>query len=297
MLFLHSLMNEVWSINRDFAANFLPLIASYIKSEDKLSFDSARYTKDGDKITERNGVKTYSLKNGVYVLSEFGEYVSPEDAPEDSIAIVNINGAITKYDQACGPAGMKTKSELILRCANNSRIKGVGVVMDSGGGQSKAMFAVDDAIQEARKLKGVGCFIDDNAYSAAAGIASSCDFIIANNVNANIGSYGTYATIVDYSEYYKKLGINIIEVYATLSNDKNQPFIQAINGDDTLLKAIIDKLNESFLSMVETNRGSSLKANRTEWGTGKEFYANEALEMGLIDDIGNFAYFIDSFNK
>lgn len=296
MLFLHSIMNEVWCINRDFAANFLPIIASYIKSEDKLQINSA-YNKDGDKITERNGVKTYTLKNGVYVLSEFGEYVSPEDAPEDSIAIININGAMTKYDQSCGPAGMKTKSELILRCADNSRIKGIGVVVDSGGGQSKAMFTIDEAVQQAKQKKGVGCFIDDNAYSAAAGLSSSCDFVIANNKNANIGSYGTYATIVDYTEYYKNLGINIIDIYATLSKDKNQPFIQAIKGDDTLLKAIIDRLNESFLSMVKKNRGSSLKANQSEWGTGKEFYAPEAMEMGLIDDIGNFAYFIDSFNK
>lgn len=298
MLHLHSIMNGIWAIDRDFASNYLPLLAAYMKADNKLNtFNlSSASGRSMEEITENNGVKTYSIKNGAYTLSEYGNWIRPEDAPQDSVAIINITGAITKYDQGCGPSGTKTKSELLARCVDNNKIKAVGFVIDSGGGQAQAMLGMDEAIREARKIKGVGAFVDDNAYSAAAGIASSCDFTILNNKNAGIGSYGTYATIVDYTEYYKSLGINIIEVYATASKDKNQPFIQALQGNTKLLEEIVNQANESFLSMVETNRGSELKAKRSEWGTGKTFTATQAKDMGLIDDIGNFSYFIDFFN-
>ena len=294
MLALHNILNGIWSIDRDFAANFLPLVSSYLKSENHPAFRS-QTDKNGNEITERNGVSTMVIKNGIFQVSEYGGWSAPEDAPKNSIAIININGAITKYDQSCGPAGMATKSDLAIRCANNPNIIGVGFKIDSGGGETRAMRLMNDTINQINSKVPTGAFIDDAAYSAAAGIATACNFRMANNSDAGIGSFGTYATIVDYSKYYEAMGINILEIYADASSDKNQPFIQALKGNDKLLKELINQVNESFLSMVETNLGNQLKADRKDWATGKTFFASEAMDMGLINAIGSFDEFINSF--
>ena len=47
--------------------------------------------------------------------------------------------------------------------------------------------------------------------------------------------------------------------------------------------------------MVEENRGDKLKVGREEWGTGKLFYADQALEMGLVDSIDSFHNILNYF--
>ena len=120
MLFLHNILNGIWSMDRDYVANYLPLIASYLKGERTTDAISSSHS-DQKQFSERNGISTMVLKNGNFQVSEYGSWSAPEDAPKNSIAIININGAITKYDQGCGPSGMATKSELAIRCADNSK--------------------------------------------------------------------------------------------------------------------------------------------------------------------------------
>lgn len=43
-------------------------------------------------------------------------------------------------------------------------------------------------------------------------------------------------TIVDTSEYYAKMGIKLIDIYASKSTDKNQEFHKALQGDTEPLK-------------------------------------------------------------
>lgn len=292
MLFLHNIVNSVWMIEPGFASNYLPLVTDYIsgKRVDVVSRSSANERE----ITDRNGILSAILKNDTYTISEYGRYGSPEDAPENSIAIINITDAITKHDQDCGPAGMLTKSNLLKRCYNNSRIRAIALVIDSGGGEGYAMRLMSETI-EARN-KPVGAFVDDFACSAAYGIASGCDFIIANSKMARIGSIGTYMTIADYTEYYKQRGIALTEIYATASTDKNNDYYEAIKGNLEPIRNVCNQFNEDFLQRIETNRKNNLTEARESWGTGKVYFAEEAQRLGLIDGIDTFDNFINYFN-
>jgi len=278
MLFLHNILNSVWMIDLDFASNYLPVIANYIKGN-----------------PAEKSVRTEAEKNTVLIASAGGgNRMNPSNAPKAATAIINITGAMTKYDQDCGPDGMKTYANLLQQCYASDNIGSIILVIDSGGGEAGAMRLMAETISQ--KNKPVGCFIDDNCCSAAYGLASACDFICANSSMAQIGSIGTYGTVVDFSKQLEMMGVNIIEIYATASTDKNKPFIDAINGKPEALQAIIDTYNENFLSLIETNRADQLKADRKVWGTGKVFFADKALELGLIDGIDTLENFINYFN-
>ena len=293
MLFLHKIVNSVWMIEPAFAANYLPLVTAYLTGERMQPMSSS--SASDEELNDRNGIKIAIVKNGSYLVLDNGDYSAPEDAPNDSIAIINISDAITKHDQACGgPAGMKTKSELLARCYNNDRIKAIALVIDSGGGEGYAMRLMTEAIS--KRNKPVAAFIDDFACSAAYGIASSCDIVIANSKMARIGSIGTYMTIADYTEYYKQKGISLTEIYATASTDKNSEYYEAIKGNLEPIRAICDQFNESFLASVEENRKDKLTSDRENWGTGKVYFAEEAQSIGLIDGIDTFDNFLNYFN-
>lgn len=292
MLFLHNIVNSVWMIEPGFAANYLPLVTSFISGERQQP--QARTSSDERELNDRTGIKMAIVHNGAYAVSEYGRYGAPEDAPENSIAIINITDAITKQDQACGPSGMVTKSNLLKRCYNNSRIKAIALVIDSGGGEGYAMRMMSETI--AQRNKPVAAYIDDFACSAAYGIGSSCDFVIANSKMARIGSIGTYMTIADYSEYYKQKGISLTEIYATASTDKNNDYYEAVKGNVEPIRATCNQFNEVFLSLVESNRDGKLTADRKSWGTGKVYFAEEAVSLGLIDGIDTFDNFLNYFN-
>lgn len=285
MLYLHHIFNGIWMIESDYAANFLPIIASYIKGEAILENISGKEHKPFISFATEQAQK--------YTVSRWYDE-RPEDAPENSVAILNIQGAITKHNQFCGPTGMVAQANLLERCYANDNIKGIVINMESGGGEAYAMQVFNDAI--ARRNKPVVGFVNDIACSAAFGNISGCDTIIANRKLARVGSIGTYQTIIDHTEYFKKQGIDIKEIYATASTDKNADFYEAMKGNDAPLRKTIDVFNESFLSQIEENRSGKLKTDRKEWGTGKVFFAEEARDKhGLIDDIDTFENVLNYF--
>jgi len=282
MLYLHNILNGVWAIDQNYASNYLPLIANFIKGERMAVAPALPALNDRNSVMMSDGIGN---ENRVPVI----------DAMPGSIAIINISGVITKEDQMCGPAGMRSISNLMKQCYANDAISSIVIVMSSGGGEGYAMRLLAETISE--KNKPVGGFIDDMACSAAYGILSGCDYICANSNLAKVGSCGAYVTLIDFSKQLEIMGVNLIEIYATASTDKNKTFIDAINGKPEELRADLDVFNEWFLSMIETNRADQLKGDRKVWGTGKVFYGDKSLEIGLIDAVDTFENFINYFNS
>jgi ClpP class serine protease len=282
MLYRHQILNGIWAINPDFSANYLPLIASYLTGK------PVKFNPSG-----QEDCLTFAVQSAQKFNVNSSKYNNPENAPEDSVAIISITGTLTKYDQECGPDGILTKSQLLQRCYDNPNIKGIVLNVDSGGGAATAMFLMAETI--AKRTKPVVGFVSDNAFSAAYGILSGCDLIIANNKTAGVGSIGTYCTIIDYSEQLKKLGVKLIDVYATDSKHKNSVYREAIKGNIEPLRAEVDRFNDEFLALVEQNRGEKLKKERSVWGTGKTYFADESIELGLIDAIDSFDNILNYF--
>ena len=282
MLFLHQIFSSFWAITDTQAVNYMPLIASYMKGNRV------------EALPERpNHFALASIENAAYQIQTYGRNI-PENIPANSIGVIDIRGAMTKYDQDCGPDGMLTISNLLKRCYANEGIKAIVLRIDSGGGETVAWRMMNDAISV--RNKPVVAFVEDCACSAAYGIASGCDMIVANHKMAITGCIGSLSTIFDYREYLKKEGITEITVYATPSKDKNKWFRNALDGDTALLQKMTDESCEDFISTIEKNRGDKLKSDRSEWGTGKEYYSDQSIKIGLIDGIDTFENVLNYFN-
>lgn len=277
MLSLHKIINGVWMIEESSAAAYLPYVTDFIQHP-----VAPRAARQPEKfLSLYNGRDSRSMVDNL------------NDAPEDSVAVINISGAITKHDQECGPDGMVSKASILSSCFASENIKGVILKIDSGGGEGSGMRAMCEALS--LKNKPVIAFIDDMACSAAYGIASGCDYIVAGSALSQVGSIGTYLTIADYEKYYEKQGIKLTEIYATLSSDKNKPYHEALKGNLEPLRSLADRFNEDFLSMIEKNRADKLSDSRKVWGTGKVWFAEDALKIGLIDEINTFSNTLNSF--
>ncbi len=274
----HNIFNGVWMMDQGYASNYLPQIVAFLK---------------GQHHTETPRKEYQALK--IYPQSSSSLSSGPGESSDNTgnIAVLSISGAITKHDQFCGPAGMVTISNILEECYANEDITGIVLKVESGGGEGMAMRLLNETIS--KRNKPIVAFIDDFACSAAYGIVSGCDFIVANSPMAEIGSIGTYISIADFSKQLEKEGINLITVYATESENKNEEVREALKGNMKPMQEVADKFNEYFLQTIATNRAEQLTQGRKVWGTGKVFFAEEALEIGLIDEINSFNNILNYF--
>lgn len=256
MINRHRVLNSVWALAPQFAQNYLPLVASALQGE---STPLAPF--DADSVGEM-------LPNGILRL--------------------DIIGAINKY-RSCENSGTALVARLIKEADNNDEISAIVLYLDSGGGSVDAIDPIKNAIASCNKP--ILAFCSSICASAAYWIASCCDAIVAESADVEIGSIGAFTTIIDYKEYYAKLGINIIEIYASASTDKNIEYRQAIEGNISPLQERINRYVDTFHADVARNRKNFTS---DEWKKGGIFFADIALEMGLIDGIADFETFINS---
>ncbi|MEI7597271.1 MAG: S49 family peptidase [Bacteroidota bacterium] len=290
MNIINEILNGVWAIEKQMADGHLLIVKAMLEGK-SIRPEASELERAKQRMADFACVSS----GVVHRLSTQGFEVSPEMAPENSVALIAVSGAITKNDQSCGPAGMKTKSDLIKRCDANPNINSIILQIESGGGEGYAARHLCETIKNTQKP--VIAFVEDLAASAAYYIASACNHIVVNTDMARVGSIGTYATIIDYRGALEKEGIKMIEVYATKSNEKNKEYFDAINGDTSLLKKSMDVFNDRFLADVAENRGSKMKSDWKTWGTGSVFFAPEALKIGLIDEIDTLENTIKSLIK
>lgn len=288
MQFLSYILNGIWSIAPEHQAAYRMAVAKLLKGETVVAESDVIAAK------KRNHSFFAVSKNTSYELEGWDSYdrMALDNLPVGSVAIHPFTDAIMKYDQSCGPDGVVTKMRGMQMADNHNNIKAHIIKIDSGGGEAMAMLNTADFIKSLKKP--VVAFIDDMAASAAFGIASSANYVVANRAEAYIGSIGTMATVVDDTDFFAKEGFKLTDVYASDSVDKNGWYRAALEGNFDPLKAELDKFNNKFLSLVETNRAGKLTADRKVWGTGKVFNADEALSLGLIDDIGTLNDTINS---
>lgn len=218
---------------------------------------------------------------------------SSQDIPDESVALVPVHGTMLKYGTYCA-YGTTEIADMIYEAANNPKMAGVVLDIDSGGGSVDAIAPLVSALDYCRKLGKVTIAHCDLCASAAYYTAIYCDEIIANNaISSEFGSIGVMMSFPDYAKYYESEGIKIHTIYSDLSNYKNAPFEAAKKGEYELIKSEeLNPLAKAFQDCVKERR-SKLDLSVPGIVAGRMFYAGDALKHGLIDSMGDKQYAIN----
>lgn len=211
-----------------------------------------------------------------------GKWESPKSDTKGTTAVINIEGAIMKNDN-CGAPGTKTMASWLQAVENNPNFIGAVIICDSPGGDVSGTDLLANQIKNMSKP--VATVVNGLCCSAAYWIASASDTILSDSSNNTIGSIGTYCTLQDWSGYMEKMGVKLIEVYATQSTEKNKIYKDAMAGDTSGLTDQVTAINNNFLSAVRSNRYSK-KMKYSEAFTGRTYQSQDAIDSGLIDGMG-----------
>ena len=202
-----------------------------------------------------------------------------------SVAVLEVTGPIWKYGSyyAYGSVDYVMMLESLLA---TPEIGAIVLVVDSPGGQASGIADFYDVIRQAQKpilvlIRGLAA---SAAYYAIAGATE----IWASQGSDQIGSIGVYITLVDFSGLLAQMGIKLIEIYSRLSSQKNIESRSALSGDQAPMQDMLDGLVTYFHDAVKSSRGEKLKMDLADPTQGGVFFADKALSMGLIDQIGSF---------
>ncbi len=245
-------------------------------------------------------IKGYSLPSyhqNMISEKDVSENNNPFDAyQENSVVIIPIIGLMTKYsrvdwEQWKYVLGMDAVANLIRQADASDKIAGIILLTNTPGGTTQSIIQLEDALRN-RTKPCIG-LVDGMCCSAGIYTLSFCDKIFAINRMCEIGSIGTYTTIVDDTKYWEDKKIKIIKVYPPESKEKNAPVREAIKGKtDKLIKENLSPFAIHFQNTIKENRPKLITQDNGLLD-GKVFYAYDAIKYKLIDGLKNIEQTIE----
>jgi len=220
----------------------------------------------------------------------FNEYLKRFPAPTaigDSaqIGVIVAAGEILDGQHPQGTIGGKSTSELVRKAREDKNIKAVVLRVDSPGGSGFASELIRRELELTRAAgKPVVVSMGDLAASGGYWISMTSDAIYAEPTTIT-GSIGIFGLFPDASKTMESLGLHTAGTTTTWlagALDPRRPLDPRV-GD--LLQSVINAGYADFIGKVATSRGKTPEEIDSV-AQGRVWSGNQALERGLIDQIG-----------
>jgi protease-4 len=202
--------------------------------------------------------------------------------PARAIGVVRVSGDIMQTSLASSE-----KIVPALRAAfEDPSVKAVVLAIDSPGGAPLEAERINFMIDALRKKHGKPIYasIQNVGASAAYMIAMNTDRIYAGKYSL-VGSIGAVMSSWDVHKALNKYDVQQ-DVYASgqLKAMLN-PFVAPSAAAKQKAQELVNKAGAMFLAELQTKRGNKLLQG-VEYGTGEIWDGDQALKLGLIDQLG-----------
>jgi len=206
----------------------------------------------------------------------------------DSIYEIRLEGVISADNYSSIISGQAVTPEEIIgqldEAEKNPVVKAILIRVNSPGGSAAAS---QEIFEEVRKVKKpVVVSVSDMCASGAYYISSAADKIVANR-SSSVGSIGVIMQIPNYEDLYEKLGVKYTTIKQGKYKDVGSPDRPLTSEEVSLFEAQLKEIYQQFISDVAEARNMDVKEVE-KLATGWVFLGTEALELGLIDEIGNY---------
>jgi signal peptide peptidase SppA len=228
---------------------------------------------------DRAGVAPFDVIEGVAVICAEG-------------SLVQKGGWIGSYSGETSYQGLQVQ---IARAARPD-IKGAVVEVDSFGGMVNGAFECAAALAALSKAKPTIAILTDFAYSAAYLLASQCRQIVMPQFGG-VGSIGAVILHADFSANLEKEGIKVTFIQAGANKTDGFPHLPLPEGLRERWQAHVDAVRDQFAAAVGRGRGKRMTKAQAIKTEAKFYGAADALDLGLVDAVGDGQEAFDAFIK
>ncbi|MDX9862020.1 MAG: S49 family peptidase [Rhodospirillales bacterium] len=218
----------------------------------------------------------------------------------EGIAIVPVTGTlVSRSGYLAAASGLMSYGDIgdaIEAAANDPRVRGIVIDIDSPGGEVGGLFDLVDRIGAIRRNCGkpIHAVANEAALSAAYAIACAADSITITQTG-EVGSVGVVAVHVDESAADAKAGLAWTFVHAGERKVDGNPHAPLSSRARADIQADVDRLYDRFVALVAAGRNVPPEAIRaTEAGILR---GEQAVRAGLADRVGTLRQAVTELAK
>lgn len=201
----------------------------------------------------------------------------------DKVALIEITGAIESPEWVV---------KQLRYYGDQSNVQAIVIRLDSPGGGVAASQEIYEEIGKVRdKGKKVVASFGSVAASGAYYIACAVDTVVANPGTLT-GSIGVIFQFPIYENLMDKVGIRLETVKSGEFKDVGNPGRSITPREEEMLQSVIDNTYDQFVDVVAEARHMD-REQVMEFANGAIFTGEQALDMGLVDVLGNYQDAID----
>jgi len=178
--------------------------------------------------------------------------------------------------------------EQLSQFGKDDSIKAVVLRIDSPGGGVASSQEIYAAVAELKKKKKVIASMGSVAASGGYMVACASDKIVANPGTIT-GSISAVMYFANAHELLKKVGLKASTIKSGKFKDIGSPIRGMTAEERVLIQKLVDDIYDQFLDMVARDRNIEKESLR-KIADGRIFTGRQALELGLVDYLGDMGY-------
>ena len=208
----------------------------------------------------------------------------------DKVGVITIEGVISAsgeqslFGEALG--GVRQTLDQLDRAAEDDTIKAVILRINSPGGSAAASQEIYHEVKRLAEAKPVVVSMADVAASGGYYIALPAEKIVANQATMT-GSIGVRMSFMRFYELADQYGVEGGDITSGPFKDIGSPWREMTAAEQQLLQGMIDNIYDQFVEHVAESRGMEV-ADARKVADGRIFTGAQALEAGLVDELGGF---------
>jgi len=208
------------------------------------------------------------------------------EGPAGNVALIHVKGVITAegiQSFNVKGAGSTEIISFIEKADKSPSIKAILLEINSPGGGAVASKEIADAVKRTNKT--TYALIREMGASGGYWIASAADYIIANEFSIT-GSIGVIASYIEFAGLLERYNMTYQRLVAGKYKDIGTPLKSLTIEEKEILQNKLDQIHESFVKEIAANRDMPVEKVK-EIATGEFYLGSEALQLGLIDSLGD----------
>ncbi|MCF6155472.1 MAG: signal peptide peptidase SppA [Candidatus Brocadia sp.] len=212
---------------------------------------------------------------------------------KDKILMIDVSGIISE-ERRRGLAGLSEEPDMVARikeelktATRDKNMKAIILRINSPGGTVTASDMIYHEIEQFKKttnIKIIACIMDLGA-SGGYYVTVSADKIIAHPTTVT-GSIGVIMINLSVEGLLQKIGVKDTSIKTGEYKDMGSPLKTMTEEERRIFQGVMDTLYERFLAVIAENRKKLTPEKLRFLADGRIYTARQALEYGLIDQIG-----------
>lgn len=211
---------------------------------------------------------------------------------DDKIAIVFAQGEILYGEGGPNIIGQGIINEALIKAREDENVKAIVLRVNSPGGSALTSDIIWREVELAKKVKPVIVSMGNVAASGGYYIAAGANKIFAEPTTIT-GSIGVFGTVPNMTELADNVGINAEQVGTNKNAVEYSLFEPMQESFKNQVQESIEETYRTFLQRVSEGRNMSM-AQVDSVAQGRVWSGTEALQVGLVDELGNLDDAIDA---